>query len=131
MKKRNRFSRSGETLVEIMVSAVVFLILVGILQGAIAFCTHAQQRSEQVRETNAAICQSLRQSSYTPGATTSSITFNAVSYDGNTTGTETLFTVAVNLGTKNALYTDETGTQETIAFYVFGPDSAAGGGGTP
>ena len=49
MKRKKDVSRSGETLVEIMVSAVVFLILVGILQGAIVFCSNAQRRSEQLR----------------------------------------------------------------------------------
>ncbi len=135
MRKKNRFSHSGESLVEIMVSAVVFLILVAILQGAIVFCTNAQRRSEQIREQNAEICQALRDSAYqTGGQTPAKMTFKAVSSDGSTVGTMTLFTIEVDLGTKEATYTDEAGASNTMVFPVFGPIGAApdpGGGDAP
>lgn len=128
MKRKKDVSRSGETLVEIMVSAVVFLILVGILQGAIVFCSNAQRRSEQLRETNSQICQSLREAAYIPGSESAELVFKAVSHDGSLEGTEILFAVNVDLGTIEAQYTDEAGASWTIDFYVFGSDPAQGGG---
>ena len=50
---------SGESLVEVMVSAVIFLMMMAVLEGSISFCTNAQHKSEQVRETNAEICRLL------------------------------------------------------------------------
>lgn len=47
---RKTDEKKGETLVEMMVSIVVFLLLVAVLQGSVAFCTSAQDKSRQIRE---------------------------------------------------------------------------------
>ncbi len=47
---RKAGNKKGETLVEIMVSMVVFLLLVAVLQGSVAFCTSAQSKSSEIRQ---------------------------------------------------------------------------------
>ena len=53
-------SRTGESLVEVMVSAVIFLMMMAILQGSISFCTIAQQKCQQIRDINEEICRNSR-----------------------------------------------------------------------
>ena len=43
-------SRRGESMVEILVSAAVFMLLLGALNGAVGFASNAQRKSEQLRE---------------------------------------------------------------------------------
>ena len=61
MKKLKIHKNSGETLVEIMVSAMLFLMMMAIIQGAISFCTNAQHKSREIRESNGEICNKVRQ----------------------------------------------------------------------
>lgn len=128
--------KSGETLVEVLAAAAIFLLMMGIMQGAISFCTNTQHKSEAIRKINAGICESLRSKTFdtpSPG-TTAAYSFKAISADGQQES-GVLFKVDVGLGTKTADYTDETGTDKTITFYLF--QSAApvlpngGGGGAP
>ena len=42
MKIHRIHSGAGESLVEVTVSAVIFLIMMAVLQGSISFCTNAQ-----------------------------------------------------------------------------------------
>ena len=42
--------RRGESMVEILVSAAVFMLLLGALNGAVGFASNAQRKSEQLRE---------------------------------------------------------------------------------
>ncbi len=50
MKTHKIHSGSGESLAEVMVSAVIFFIMMAVLQGAISFSTNAQHKSEEIRE---------------------------------------------------------------------------------
>ena len=43
--------RRGESMVEILVSTVVFMLLLGALNGAVGFASNAQRKSEQLRRT--------------------------------------------------------------------------------
>lgn len=119
MKKQ----KAGESLVEVMVAAVIFLMMASVLQGAITFCTKAQQKSQNIRERNAVICQNLQTSPEIPNGT-AAFSFQAVSSDGLSTGTATLFQVDVQLLKKEVAYTAEDGTVRKADFYLFG-----GGGG--
>ena len=129
MKKLIKYGKSGETLVEVMVCAVLFLMMAAVMQGAISFSTNAQHKSEQIRENNAKICRSLR----TTGTTrtgTKTYTFKATSMDGSVEGEE-VFTIEVPLGKKEAAYQDGQGNNQTVDFYLYGPVTVtAGGGGT-
>ena len=42
--------RRGESMVEILVSTVVFMLLLGALNGAVGFASNAQRKSEQLRK---------------------------------------------------------------------------------
>lgn len=120
---------SGESLVEVMVSAVIFLMMMAVLEGSISFCTNAQHKSEQVRETNAEICRNLQTSPYVPSAENKTYLFKATTANGETPGPEgaVLFGIAVELGSKEVTYQGEDQTPKTTTFYMFG---SAGGGGT-
>ena len=42
--------KSGETLVEVLASMFIFLILFGILQGAVSYSHASMQKNKQIRE---------------------------------------------------------------------------------
>lgn len=117
--------RSGESLVEIMAGAFLFLMMMALLQGAVTFCSNAQRRSEQVRDRNARICRSVRDTAYTGGAE-QVYAFRAT--DGAGSGSGVLFRVEAQLGKKEVPYTDETGAAQSMTFYLFGSTVPAGGG---
>lgn len=123
--------KSGETLVEVLAASAVFLLMMGIMQGAISFCTNAQHKSEAVRTVNADICQKLRSKPFDPldPGSTAVYSFRAVSADGQQQS-GVLFEVKAGLATKSVDYQDESGSSEIITFYVFqstAPDPAGGG----
>ncbi len=134
MKTHKIHSGSGESLAEVMVSAVIFFIMMAVLQGAISFSTNAQHKSEEIREKNAQICRNLQTTSYVPGAESRNYVFKATTADGETPGSEAavLFRIAVELGTKEVTCLEADGTSETITFYLYGtPVGESTGGDTP
>ncbi len=124
MKRRKLQDKSGESLVEIMVGAFLFLMMTALLQGAITFCSNAQRRSEQVREKNAQICREVREAAYMGGAV-QTYAFRAT--DGAVSGSGVLFQIDAQLGKKEVSYTDETGASQSVIFYLFGSTVPAGG----
>ncbi len=126
MKKLKKYRKSGETLVEVMVCAVLFLMMVAVMQGAISFSTNAQHKSGQIRANNAKISRSLRTMD-TAGNGNTTYTFKATSMDGSVEGDE-VFTIEVPLGKKTAAYEDGQGNDQTVDFYLYGPVTAGGGG---
>ncbi len=60
MKGRKNRLNAGETLAEAMVSALLFLLMMALIQGAVSFCSNAQKKSARLREQNALICTQLR-----------------------------------------------------------------------
>lgn len=118
MKKLKKYGSSGETLVEVMVCAVLFLMLAAVMQGAISFSTNALHKSTEIRETNAEICTNLRAEG-TDAAGSADYSFKATSMDGSVTGNE-VFTIKVPLGKKSV----SDGKGQTVDFYLYG-----GGGG--
>ena len=118
-------SNSGETLVEVMVSMVIFILILGMLQKSITFCVNAQKKSEEIRDNNAIIMLELRNAEKTV-LDTSTYGFKATTIDGSEVGTKTLFTFDVNLCEQEVSYTDINGNTKSITFAVFAP-----AGGTP
>ena len=88
MKTHRIHLSSGESLVEVMVSAVIFLMMMAVLQGAISFCTNAQHKSREIRERNAEICRNLQTASYIPGPESKNYIFKATTAEGETPGAE-------------------------------------------
>lgn len=60
--------RRGESMVEILVSTVVFMLLLGALNGAVGFASNAQRKAEQLREDAVVLQREVRRER--PPATT-------------------------------------------------------------
>lgn len=125
MKIHRIKSRSGESIVEVMVSAAVFLLLVAVLEGAILFSNAAQRKSSQIRTDSASICKAL-QSTPAEGNEAASYEFYAVS-SGGTVGNK-VFTVKPVKQKKEVKYTKTDGSEDRVTFYVYGVSGSGGGG---
>lgn len=121
-------SQRGETLVELMVSIVIFLLLLGTLAGAISFATAAQQKAQSLRDNAAAFQQNVRHGTAT-GDTMKTEAFYATTYDESQTGTQAVCSIPLKQQTITATGADGTTTTD---FSVFGTDKtpAQGGGGS-
>ena len=125
MKKIKKIkSNSGETLVEVMVSMLLFLMILGMLQKSIDFASNAQVRSEELRQNNSAIAFSLRDEStwsdISIEADSEYYEFYSAKADGTiVTGSELLFKVPVKHGKKNVSYTAADVSQKKIEFMFF------------
>lgn len=123
MKKLKNRKNSGETLVEIIVSAMLFLIMMAVMQGAISFCTNAQQKSREIRASNGEICNKARSETGLTVEFSSDcdLAFKAVSADGGSEGNQ-VFTVETKIDTVKI--SDNAG--KNAVFYLFNK-----GGGPP
>lgn len=121
-------SQRGETLVELMVSIVIFLLLLGTLAGAISFATAAQQKAQSLRDNAAAFQQSVRRGTAT-GETTQKEDFYATTYNESETSPNVACRIQLKLQTIPAKGADGSSTTD---FAVFGTDKtpAQGGGGS-
>lgn len=118
MSKKNRWNR-GETLVEVMAAMVIFLLLMGILQGSVKYSRAALEKSRRLREQNEEICESVRNATQEKNGAQTTMTFQAVSADGEVTGNQ-VFSVPVIPEKKQAEYTDQGNGKQTMVFYVYG-----------
>ena len=112
---------SGETLVEVMVSMLLFLMILGMLQKSIDFASNAQVRSEELRKNNSAIAFALRNGG-TSFTVTDTVTyqFKSAKADGTIVdGAELLFEVEVKQGKTTVSYTAADGSPKNIEFAVF------------
>ena len=117
-------ANAGETLVEVMVSVVIFLMMVGILQGAILYSRAALVKSRQMRADNETICEALRTEEKKSNGS-SSLRFQAVSADGKTLGNQ-VFQVNADKAKKEITYTGADGTEKTTTFYYYQPPKTTG-----
>ena len=118
MSKKNRWNR-GETLVEVMAAMVIFLLLMGILQGSVKYSRAALEKSRLLREQSEEICESVRNAIQENNGAQTTMTFQAVSADGEVTGNQ-VFSVPVIPEKKQAEYTDQGHETRTMVFYVYG-----------
>ena len=110
--------RRGETLVEVLVSTVVFLLLLAALSGAVAFAHNAEVRSGEIRDHANELQHSVR-SGTAKGSDSQTFKFRSVSSDGST-GDNVLFSVKAKKQTITA--SDDAGNQTD--FYVFGKEGS-------
>ena len=110
--------RRGETLVEVLVSTVVFLLLLAALSGAVAFAHNAEVRSGEIRDHANELQRSVR-SGTAKGEDGQTFEFRSVSSDGST-GDNVLFSVKAKKQTITA--SDDAGNQTD--FYVFGKEGS-------
>lgn len=114
-------SRRGETMVEILVSMVLFLMLFAVMLGAVRFASNAQVRAETIRQRATALQRELRRQTPT-GGDSKTYQFVAVSEDGGTTGSR-VFQIPLREQTVIAR-----GGGDEVTFYLYGPEKGGTGG---
>ncbi len=110
--------RRGETLVEVLVSTVVFLLLLAALSGAVAFAHNAEVRSGEIRDHANELQRSVR-SGTAEGENRQTFEFRSVSSDGST-GDNVLFSVKA----KKQTITASDDAENQTDFYVFGKEGS-------
>ena len=125
MNKRIK-PKSGETLVEVVASIFIFLMMIGILQGAISYSSASMKKNKEIRRENAEILQNLS-SATTMSGESQNLQFVAVNSTMTTKGNP-VFQIQVNLCSKLVDYRDAEGNAQSTTFYLYG---AAQGGDTP
>ena len=122
--KKSR-ANAGETLVEVVASIFIFLILMGILQGAITYSSNSLKKNKEIRSDNAKIMEALQNTEVTSVERNKNIDFNATNSDMSIKGNH-VFSVATDLNKKIVTYTDSKGEEQTTTFYLYGsPDADA------
>ena len=106
-------SRDGDTLVEVMASIFIFLLMMGILQGAVSYSSASLKKNQQIRRDNAQILEELSAAPMEKNTAAESVTlpFYAASSDLSETGSTVMFRVPTGLYTKQA---------EDVTFYLYG-----------
>lgn len=122
---------SGETLVEVLVSIFLFLLMMGIMQGAVSYSRGALEENKKIRAENAQIIENLQTASKDPSKysiTEKNLSFSAVTADFSKKG-NTVFTVPIQLKTVNVPYTDKDGKQQTTQICIYQKKDISGGAG--
>lgn len=114
--------RDGETLVEVLCAAFILLIALAALQGAVRFAASAEKTSETMGDRAVELQQSLREEADETVTATAEYAFYEVLPDETTAESGPVFTIEAVLGTRDAAYEKENGTEETITFSVFLPE---------
>ena len=124
--KKNR-KNAGETMVEVVASIFIFLILMGIMQGAISYSTASLEKNKEIRANTASVLSQLTQTAVSDQKE-QKISFYAVGSDGRI-GYK-VFDVQTKLGKKKVVYTDTKGQQQETTFYLYDSvESTTGAGG--
>ncbi len=125
LKKNGK--NAGETMVEVVASIFIFLILMGIMQGAISYSTASLEKNKEIRANTASVLNQLTQTAVSDQKE-QNISFYAVGSDGRI-GNK-VFDVQTKLGKKKVVYTDTKGQQQETTFYLYDSvESTAGAGG--
>lgn len=117
-------AKSGETLIEVMASMFIFLLVIGVLQGAISYSNSALTKNKEIRANNAAILQELQSSEETVTGSQKTIQFRAAD-SGLTQIGNVVFSVDATLDSKQITYTDAENRQQNTTFYLYGPVAAS------
>lgn len=102
---------------EVIVSAMLFLMLMAVLQGAVTFSSTAQDKSRKLRKDYAAMFQKLQETDVTD-AGAGNYRFYAYDTDETTAGNQ-VFTIDAELGKKDVSYETTDGETKTAHFYLF------------
>ncbi len=121
-------SQRGETLVELMVSVVIFLLLLGTMAGAIAFANAAQQKAQTIRDNATALQYSVRHTDPAGTGTSRTLHLYVTNAKQSAMGTNAVCQIPVNEQVIQAAGTNGS----TTSFSVFGTGKtpAQGGGGS-
>lgn len=102
---------------EVIASMFIFLILFGILQGAISYSHASMEKNKQIRAENAEIIQNLASADTTAGED-KTLQFVATTSDMDQIGNP-VFSITANLASKNVQYKDTKGVDQIITFYLY------------
>lgn len=129
--KKKTKRNAGETLVEVIASIFLFLVMMGIMQGAISYSRASLEKNKQIRRENAEIIQNLQQSGTDTTTITTNIKFSAVNTDMTQIGSKIVFEVPVTLEKRSVPYIDADGSQQTTTFCLYqSKDTKSGGNAT-
>ena len=106
--------RRGESMVEILVSTVVFILLLGALNGAVGFASNAQRKSEQIRKDATELQKSVREQTNVEDGEDAEYDFKVTSPDG-----ETIYNDAFRVKVKKQTVNAQTEDNKTVPFYRF------------
>ena len=125
LKKNGK--NAGETMVEVVASIFIFLILMGIMQGAISYSTASLKKNKEIRANTASVLNQLTQTAVSDQKE-KNLSFYAVGSDGRI-GNK-VFDVQTKLGKKKVVYTDTKGQQQETTFYLYDSvENTTGSGG--
>ncbi|WP_318361567.1 hypothetical protein [uncultured Agathobaculum sp.] len=111
--------RRGESMVEILVSTVVFMMLLGALNGAVGFSANAQRKAEELRKDAAELQRSVREQT-AAGEDTQTIGFHQILPESGAESTQDAFRVTVKKQTVEAAADDG----KRVTFYRFAAKEA-------
>lgn len=116
-------ANAGETLVEVVASIFLFLIMMGILEGAIHYSSNALNKNKEIRSDNAKIIEALQNTAAASVENGKNVAFRAANSDLSVAGNQ-VFSVSTDFYKKDVSYTDEEGKQKQITFYLYqSPDT--------
>ena len=119
---------------EVLASMFIFLILFGILQGAVSYSHASMQKNKQIREENTQIIQGLASAQKVDGES-KTLSFIATTSKMDKKGS-VVFRVPFTLATKTVTYQDTNGQSKNIVFSLYDISADASvtpseGGDTP
>lgn len=125
-------ANAGETLVEVLASMFLFMIMIGILQGAISYCNASLTKNKELRANNAVILQALQSQENVQAGENQTIRFLATNSEFSALGSEVVFSVDTRLDKKIISYQDGENQEQQITFCLYGNAAGSGteGGGT-
>lgn len=112
-------ANAGETLVEVVGSIFIFLILMGILQGAISYSSNALKENKKIRKDNAKVIEALQSADVTSVKEGENITFVAANTNMTVLGSQ-VFSTSTDLMKKVVDYQGSDGKEKQITFYLYG-----------
>lgn len=112
-------ANAGETLVEVVASIFIFLILMGILQGAISYSSNALKENKKIRKDNAKVIEALQSADVTSVKEGENITFVAANTNMTVLGSQ-VFSTSTDLMKKVVDYQGSDGKGKQITFYLYG-----------
>lgn len=112
-------ANAGETLVEVVASIFIFLILMGILQGAISYSSNALKENKKIRKDNAKVIEALQNTPVTSVKEGENITFVASNTNMTVLGSQ-VFSTSTDLMKKVVDYQGSDGKEKQITFYLYG-----------
>ena len=103
-------ANAGETLVEVVASIFIFLILMGILQGAISYSSNALKENKKIRKDNAKVIEALQSADVTSVKEGENITFVAANTNMTVLGSQ-VFSTSTDLMKKVVDYQGSDGKE--------------------